>query len=238
MENLEKKNPAREALKEIAGKWQEDLDNSVDEAFLKKETTLSDLAQIIFEKGVLDRIAPLDEQVMAARKDLGKSVWEKGRNDPELYLRLIYSVEGVKQAIKGNLSIFGGCLLGGVLPACFKVAYSERAKDSFAGSKKSGEEKIDPFLIMIDEIRKIAEKELVKNNGKVPEKLVPLGTKAEFHGIPGRTSKYYTDDGRISFEAGTYEGHCALYEFLDHGAISPSAITPENFKIIKDEKEN
>lgn len=92
--------------------WEERFDNQIKVLLTKNEIVFKEVMDIVWQIGILDRLAPVDEQVIAERKKEGRRVWEKGRQDPEFYYRIIYNVQNLRYAIEHNYSLMTGWLVG------------------------------------------------------------------------------------------------------------------------------
>lgn len=85
---------------------------------------------------------------------------------------------------------------------------------------------------LIEDLMNRAKKELIKRDVTPHEKMVPLGGKGKWQGVP-ITIERYTEDGLIYLRANDAAGHAALYQYLDEGkvGVSPSRIDPDDFKV-------
>ena len=81
----------RAALKEKAQAWRKRYEDALSAIADRQDAKLDDLVEVIWEQGILDRIAPIDAEEKRARKELRGDLWDGTRDDPELYLRIMYS---------------------------------------------------------------------------------------------------------------------------------------------------
>ena len=80
--------------------WQTRLVSSLGNFFSSQEPTREGFVDILWTKGILDHIAPTDPEEIKARNAKGRPVWDKGRDDSQLYWRILYSAAASKEAIE------------------------------------------------------------------------------------------------------------------------------------------
>lgn len=219
-----------EELKEKAEAWLTRYDKRMDQFLEQSDPSKEELMDILWEHGVLDRIAPVDPDEKQAREKLGKTVWKGDREDPELYWQLLYSAAAVEDNVKKGRTITasGSGYVSGAFQGYHQAMFDEEkgAKIFTDEERKAGTE------ILIKDLMDRAKKELTKRGITQHEKMIPLGGKGEWHEIPV-TVNGYTEKGLIQLRADSMEGHAALYEYLDESkvGVSPSQINPDDFKV-------
>lgn len=219
-----------EELREKAKAWLTRYDEKMDQFLEQSEPSKEELMDILWEYGVLDRVAPVDPNEKQAREKLGKTVWKGDREDPELYWQLLYSAAAVEDNAKKGRTItasYSG-YVSGAFQGFHQAMFNEEkgAKIFTADERKTGAE------ILTKDLMVRAKNELTKRGITQHEKMIPLEGKGEWHGIPVTISGY-TEKGLISFQADNAAGHAALYEHLDESkvGVSPSQINPDDFKV-------
>lgn len=103
-----------ERLREKADAWLDEFNEALDDFFRSGSDDRDAFFDILWDKGVLNYVAPLDPDAIEARKILKKPVFEKGRNDPELYWRIMYSCAASLDYIERFDSIAGGYISGAI----------------------------------------------------------------------------------------------------------------------------
>lgn len=169
----------RAYLKEKAHAWQARYDEALDRVLGTPASTREDFLDVIWNHGILNRIAPTDPEERTAREELRSDLWKGTREDQELYLRLMYSAGSQEEAIRRNLSAAGGGLTGGVSWALGALMRrSDRTLwDRFMGNDPNG-------LILIASVKERAAKELRARGGVPHEPIIPWGAEGNYKGIP------------------------------------------------------
>ena len=180
------------------------------------QTPFEELVKIIWEDGILARLAPTDEAAREYRRKKEYDLWD--RDDPAFYWRLLYSARYSFEADKRCFTSVGWSTYVGFSVA---VAYSLRriALDY-------------QYFKTLEAIERRAEKELSQRFGLVPHH-IPWGAvgSVEVEGVPvSVTVVSYTPDGAIGLNAFDFDGHKALYSIMPLGRIEPSELDPANFK--------
>jgi hypothetical protein len=217
-------------LEEKAGAWLTRYNQRMDEFLEQEEPSKEELMDILWEHGVLNRIAPLDPDEKQARMKLGKTVWKEDREDPELYWRLLYSAHAVQENQKTGVTTIAS---GYEYTSGAFQGYHQAMFDEKKGNKIfTGEDKKEGTKILIDELMKRARGELIKRGVTPHENMISLGVTGEWQGVPVTVDRF-THDGLVHFRADDAEGHAALYKHLDEGkaGASPSRIDPDDFKV-------
>lgn len=235
MESFEKNTPEKrtprerleETRKEKAGRWQARYEEKLDSVLNSDKIDRSALMDVLWEEGVLDRVAPEDREEKHARMQLEKAVWKGKRDDPELYWRILYSAAAVKNAIEKNYSIAAGShsYVTGAFQDIYKIFSSPKAENAFPETKEGK----NPAIIVIEELMDRAKKELEKRGVKPPEKMLQIGSKGKWNGMEV-TIENYTDDGLIWLKADSPEDHMKLYKFTHGRGAPPDEINPDDFK--------
>jgi len=225
----EEKAPENDAgndrLSELAGRWQERYFDLLQKAEDDPSITLETLTDLVWEKGILDHVAPLDEEERRARHILKKDVLE--RNDSKLYWRMLFSAVGARESNRKNYTMAHGSVNGPVLQA--GIRFGQR-KDIFSGSSDT----IHSIFVLFDAIIEKAKKELIARGQEV-KAIIPEGTKGVLRDIPIILERY-TDDGYATLKAFSAEDHMKLGEIAfkmtgRYSAVFPESLDPADFGI-------
>lgn len=219
-----------ELRRDKASSWQIEYEQAVGQIVSKEDSTLQDVVDVIWEKGILDRVAPIDEEVKQQRIDGGHETFEGTRNDVELYWRLLASMENMKESI--NCSVSGG--YAAAIISGFSHIYDQKNIDRFFpddSNRKKGKWQED-LLYYFDCFHEKAKSELEARGEKVPDALPQVGDKGVYHGI-NVVVKTYAGNGTIYLQGETLNDHRKLFDFSEdygdgYGGISLKEVC-ENF---------
>src|SRR3990167_10505766 len=89
----------------LGSSWQGRLDKVLDPLIESRTLTRSQFIDILWDYGILGRIAPTDSIELQARVNENKTVWTGTRDDPQLYWRILYSTASALDTIQGQFSI-------------------------------------------------------------------------------------------------------------------------------------
>lgn len=214
-----------ENQKQLAQSWLEEYDRDLRLTVEKPETDFNQVMEVVWEKGILNRLCPNSQEVKLARKSLGRAVYEGDRNDSDLYWRLLASTENVDYATKNNLTLTSGDL--SPIFDAFVDMSSPEVKSKFFRKEESGHE-LDKI------IRAIKQKALSKlsdlEKDQVPT-LPAYGKKIRVKGIDLKVR--YTPDGQIALEAFSPEDHKKMGQMTDYtGTILPKKLFELGFEKI------
>ena len=229
----------REALKEKAHAWHKRFDEALEEFLVEEEFDFDKFIDVIWEKGILDRVAPKDEEEKRARQGVGSKVWEGERDDPELYWRIMYSAGHIREFSERQFTMHAaGFADVGIYQGVVKLLYSEK-HEKFR-KKLYPDRKSNPVVIVSDEIIERAKKELETLGVESHKKLIPWGAVGKYEDIEVEVDRYM-EDGLVSLRALNYEDHMKLYDLANlkrkhPGLVSPSELDPKDFKLPEDKK--
>ena len=198
---------------------------------------MDDFFEILWTDGVIGRLVPDDRgEETAARVALGKAVWLPGKDDPELYRRILYANEKIKTGIERHYTIAGGSQ-NFVAPAQTGLArtFYEQEKMHKLFPSHGINEAVNPTLWLLDKLAERSRQELRRLHADADRPLIPLGATGIFHGFQV-TVEAYSDDGGIWFKGKTGEDHMGLYQWLKDGGVSPSEVDPKDFHLPEEEK--
>lgn len=82
--------------------WRERLDDAIGQWAQSDNLDADELAVIAFEHGILDRIAPKNEEVREKREAEDRMLYEGKDRDKELYERIAYALQKEKNILKHN----------------------------------------------------------------------------------------------------------------------------------------
>ena len=128
MENF-KPEISDEMLKSKAYAWSERYDEELDSFKERDIFSAEELANLVWNRGILDHISPTDSEEIRARKALKKDTWD--RNDSELYWRILYATGYLKDAIPRNLTMVSGYAAGPILKAAHRCYKPENKYTNF-----------------------------------------------------------------------------------------------------------
>jgi hypothetical protein len=224
--NKNSEGPAAQLTENIAHAWEKRYHQALDELFGREHITIDEIADTVLEKGILDRVAPLDEKVLMLRKKEGRLVWEGGREDPDLHGRLLYSFEHLKHAIRHNHTLGGEKFIGNAtLPAL--VRYMGRAAKLFPDIPSE-----EAPLVFIAELQNKISRRLVELGASEPPVLLP-GTEALFHGIPVIVEGY-SNDGYLVVKGKDRQSWMRLFDVAPAGKIPPEDVGGSDFVVADD----
>lgn len=108
--------------------WKEDLARNVQNCMRTPDpaATINTFWGILWTHGILERIAPNDPEIIAERILAGKTVWESGRADIELYRRIADWAEDGIEKLKRDKTIEPASFVYGALIG-FRVAIDDEA---------------------------------------------------------------------------------------------------------------
>ncbi len=203
--------------KDIGHNWQDILITKLQKEFKEKEPSMKKIIEVAIDYGVLNRIAPQDDRIRKAREKKGRTLWEKDRNDPNLYLRLIYELESIKYAIKNSYSVCSHFTIG--LTIAFNNALHPDHYAKFF-SEKELMEVVEEFF---NKAKRALEKRMEKL-GVTPPNILKIGDSATITGI-NIVVKEFSVDGRIIPEINNLEEHMKIGKISNYtSAIDPSLI--------------
>ncbi len=210
-------------LREKSHAWQARFDEKLDEFFESGGQSREELMDLVWEYGIMDRIAPEDVSERDARKELGSAVWEGDRDDPSLYWRIMYAAANSQEAIEKNYSVAasGRNFIVGALNGIKNVYMNERLSKFFP-DYQNGKDGI-PENFTLNYIIERSKQELEKRGVKPPEKLISLGAKGRWHGVEF-TVDSYTDQGKIWPKVENREDHMRIFDEGGGEGIPPEEI--------------
>jgi len=184
--------------------------------------TLDSAIDTLFRIGILDRLAPTNREVIAARKAERRYVYDEGRNDPALYEKLYYSVENARENLAYSRDASWVNAWGEMLRA---ILMNQTLKEKiFAGV---ADDRIPE--VFLDRLQERILGEYKKCSGRNELTPVRIGITATFHGIPV-TIQGCNPNGSIRLEAHDEKGHAELYKFTNKGTgMDPAERFGENF---------
>jgi len=231
MEFKENKQPDdKEKMLKNAKAWQKRLLDRVNILLNAKEADRNSLIDVLWNSGILDRIAPVNPEEKESRIKLGKKIWRGDRDDPELYWRILYAAAAAKEAIERGWSVVSGS--GGYIIGFFQganeVIFSERNKDFFPETNDKMLH-ANPYLILTESIIERARVELEKRGIKPHQKFPRYGARGKWKGVDVKIDRF-SDDGLVWLKGIDINAHNKLYELSKGGGILPSEINPDDFE--------
>jgi hypothetical protein len=223
-----------EQLKQKAEAWAPRFDAALKKVIGDDNAGREELNEILWNKGILDRIAPDDnhQDEKNARIKLNKAIWEGKRSDPELYRRIIYAIEESRHTLNtthsfspGNgwlypLNSFFSRNLATIhpdFPAKQLIKFfPEATKDYKVGYNK-----------FLDDLIKRAKQELVNLGEPMPEKIISIGDEGIWKGNKVKVTDL-SNKGLI-----TIRGINTKDYFYDE--LTPVQIYSKNFEITNSE---
>ena len=221
------KGPEREYQKEKAGAWRKRYDDALDAVVHNEQATFEELLDVIWNEGILGRIAPVNSEEKNARIQLKKSVWEGSRDDVELYWRILYSAGYITEpAIMHHSVLPHGYAIDALSRARIAALMNaEQTKHFFPKENQK-----DPFVFLAGKIMDRAREEISTRGGEPHEKLIPWGSKGVWKGVSAEVERY-TGDGLLWLKGKTTQDHLKIGELTDFkGAISPMDTNPSDWK--------
>lgn len=190
--------------------WEYAFQKALDTLLASQKVDFEALIEVVWRYGILDRIAPEDSEILLARLTLGNLVFSGGRNDPELYIRIVYSCGQIAEAVKNNQEICGGYCLAAYRAGFFLVM-----------RRKDFEQEV--IFRILDRVKEKANLEL-KKLGLGPLSSFAIGTMGFFNGIQVVITKILSD-GRVVLKAYDDNDLLELKRHLDSkNAVSPTEL--------------
>lgn len=215
---------------EIAHDWRDRLEIETTRFLNSEEQTRAGFLSLLWEQAILDHIAPLDQKEIAARKSKDRPVWDKGRESPELYWKILYSAAAAKEATQRNwtLAADSNSYIVGIFPPIY-AAMEKRVIDKLY--PKNGNESPNRIVTIIDDIITKAKSELEKRDQQTTGHPLKWESHGKWHGIDVIVERF-SGSGEISFRAKNIEDHMKLYDMAPDtsGAAQPWEIDPSNFE--------
>ncbi|MBI2035749.1 MAG: hypothetical protein HYT12_03670 [Candidatus Liptonbacteria bacterium] len=214
----------KEKISELAHRWETRLQEKLDEALSDPSVDKKKIEDTLWEYGILERIDPRDSEEREARKENSSDLWDGGRDNPELYWRLLYSLGLIHESIKRNYSLVGGLAVGALTGIVYLHAKAQERiyKEFFPGSKNA-------YVDLNNDLIEKAKDELHKRGVANPQ-LISWGSEGVWKGIPV-TVERYASDGTVVFHANNISDHMKIYDLSDRGSVLPSSVNPEDFTL-------
>lgn len=213
-------------LTDKAPTWQANFASSLEAFYSDPRPTRARFIDILWTNGILDHIAPENPEEIAKRKSRKRPVWEKGRENPHLYWRILYSIASAREVLEKQLSIgvSKDSYVGGVF-----TGISEAEANGLL-SKIYPEKGKNRWTFVLDDLIEKAKKELEGKDQNITGHPIPSGIKGEWRGVAVTTRKY-SDDGRIVLEGNSLKDHELLSQLLGKtwGAAEPWEVDPNGF---------
>lgn len=210
----------RAALKELSHAWEPRYQAELEKIFSSEHIDLDTLVDVMWEKGILERISPINESEKQARVALGRPVWEGGRNDPELYWKLMYAAGYTLEAMKRSYSGLDQ-YVGPATTNVMRAAYQARNTEVINDPNK---------LVEIVERILVKAKQKISELGDTPhEKPIPWGAKGTYKGLEV-TVDMYSSDGTVTLKPvdfGQYMAH--QREIGNIFNVDPRSLNPADF---------
>lgn len=162
--------------------WEDIFYEKLEAVISDPNSTIADLVEVTFQYGIMDRIAPLDQEIKQKRLEKGNQVWPGTRNDPELYYRIIYCIlSSIRSVIKNWSSMASGYAVS-IATSIYKAIYPGKYEQFFPefDEKQSKEVVIFFYCLMIERCKQ----ELKELELPVPDQLFVLEMKGTYLGIP------------------------------------------------------
>lgn len=209
--------------------WRGRFNDAADEFVKQPDASYEDLVDLIWEKGILDHIAPTDGGERQARTEMRADLYDRASEDPELYWRVLYAVANTKETIQKNMTMMGGYTTLAVISALTEL---------FANPELQGrlfpDAGLGSYFKVIESIAERAQSEIEARGEKPHERLIPIGAKGTLCGIPVTVLRYGAD-GLVELGPENYMDHARLGEKINEitgkysSSISPRHLDPEAF---------
>jgi hypothetical protein len=175
------------------GEWENDFHPALEQTIADPNGTLQDLIEVVFQKGILDQLCPLNKETRMRWLELGYQIWRGSRRDPELYYRIFYSAQGC-------IDYFEQYLSGGF--AGYMIALDEAHKQAMAHLDKYPELKDakNTSTFMLEKIMQRCMIELANLRRKCPKRFFAKGDKGLYRGMRVIISGISRMEGTIFFK--------------------------------------
>jgi len=205
-----------------ASEWRKGFEGQLSELLKRENVSLEEVIEVLFQKGILNRLAPLDRRAIALRREQRRPVYNEGRDDPALYEKLFYSVECAKESLEYSRD----ASWVNAWSRAFNAVSSkpELAKKLFGEVKPENQ-----ALQFLDRLQQRIAREYRANHGAQELTNEPIGKRAVFHGIPVVIAGC-DQSGLIKLEAADEAGHISLYNYTNKGrGMNPADLFSSDF---------
>ncbi len=185
--------------------------------------TLDNLLLAIWLEGILGRISPINPIERALRLAEKRQVWE-GRDDPELYWRLLYSCGHVRHALEANWTTADGPIANAAILGVFRMA----ARKVPLVLPNGGGVDVDLFPLILGDFERRARQGLILLGAAPHDPLIPIGAVGNFEGVDVKVDCYH-GDGLVWLKGTTQAEHFRLYDRTRGRGVSPSRLDIEAF---------
>jgi len=219
-------------IKEAYREWDERYSDALESFGSRENFTKDELVDLIFEKGILDHLAPTDEKEREARKAMKADLWDRDNVDHEFYWRIMYSSGALKESLGQDLAVTHGYVARSAIKALYKIGGTHEAWTKIFPDVS---EEDTPLKNIAEALEERARHE-IKNRGGIPhEQLIPIGAKGTVNGVAVKVERY-TGEGMVSLHTDNYEDWVSLGDEVKSvtgrmtNIVSPTMLDPENFK--------
>ena len=210
-----------------AHSWEDAYEHALEGLFEDVDhISLDDIIEIAFQKGIVDRLAPEDEEVKRLRLVQHRRVWQGTREENDLYARLYYAVEGSRESVADTMD---HSWTNAAWLAYNKTMSRESLRERLFGTVADANDSVAQFL---EVLKKRIEEEYKDKGGKLLFEVMPAGKKAAFRGI-AVTIDGYNPDGTLRVTADDEDDHRALYAFNKGKGLTPEMFLSKDFIIQK-----
>lgn len=235
--NQEENNQKEEILSDIEVRekrraWEQRYEKSLQDFVSRIDASYEDLITLVWEKGILDHIAPTDPLERKAREQVQADLFDRNDNDPELYWRIMYAAGNTKNTIQKNMTIIGGYTTLSITRALYQLALNAKLQEKIFPEKDDAGNRF--ALKIADSIIEKAQEEIKKRGSEPHKSLLPIGSKGTVFNIPVMIDSY-GGDGLIALRAASYEDHARLGEKIKEltgrysSSIPPRYLDPDAF---------
>lgn len=227
-----KEQQKKEGTQIDSSSWQNKLSVAIDGFLHSDNPTKKGFIDILWNSAIIDRIAPADPEVIALRTSEGRVVFDGGRENPELYWRIMYAAAGCIENIEKNTSLVcpPNNFVAAIYPELYPLSNSHVLRSLYPDVHQR-------VIDVTSDIISRAKREIIKATGD-SESLAghPLryGAEGEWQGIRVRIDGF-TSEGTVVFQTFNIEDRARVYtESKNGGTVFPWIINPRKFKHVDD----
>lgn len=223
----------REQFKALSQAWEGRMNDKLARLLSQGNIQLNQFFEVLWSDGVMGRLVPDDPEEMAAREELDKPVWAKGKEDPELYWRTMYAAEKVRNAMKHGYSVVAdssNCIYPAFNALLHRVYGDSQGKLRKLFPGLATQDEGNPSAWLLDKLEERSRQELRRLGAEADRPILPVGAVGAFHGFRVSVDAY-ADDGRLWLKGETKKDHMGIYQWMKDGGVSPAEVDPEDFHL-------
>jgi hypothetical protein len=188
--------------------WEPDFYEALEKIENDPHSNLQDLIELVFQKGILDRLCPRDEKIKQIHLERGHQIWAGSRNDAELYYRIFYCASACIYSIQQNWSLSFGGYVSTVSQAFYQAMSHADKYPELKGHRSA------PIFIL-EKIQQRCLIELESLGHKCPKKFFAVGEEGSYYGYLVKIDIIDFLDGDLCFITTDPDRRKAQGDYMD-----------------------